>query len=393
MDTAPLPYTGVDFYGLDDLLTDQEKEVRQRVWAVLRERVVPVINDYWERAAFPFDLIPVLADLRVAGGSIQGYGCPGLSSVGAGLVGQEMARADGSISTFFGVQSGLVIPSIYYCGSEEQRQRWIPPLASLESIGAFALTEPEVGSDASHLQTRASRQGDAWVLNGSKRWIGNASIADLTVVWARDDDGHVGGFVVERGTPGFVATRIEGKASKRAVWQADVTLTDCAIPADHRLANARTFRDTATVLMHARSGVAWGALGHAMACYDAALVYARDRRQFGKPIGGYQLVQEKLVRMLAEITASQLLCWRLGHLRDAGKLTHAIASLAKLNNAAKAREIAAMARDILGGNGILLANHVARHQADMEAVYTYEGTDTVQALIVGREITGVQAFS
>jgi len=383
----------MDFYRIDDLLTEQEREVRDRVRTFSDKEILPIINDYWERAEFPFELVPKLAALNLAGGTIQGYGCPGLSPVAAGLVAMELARADGSICTFFGVHSGLAMTSIALLGSEEQKQRWLPPMARLDKIGAFGLTEPRHGSDAVALETRARRDGDAWVLDGAKRWIGNASFADLVIVWARDDQGKVGGFVVEHGTPGYAASVMTGKIAKRAVWQAEITLDGVRVPADHRLAGSHGFGDTARVLTATRYGVAWEAVGHAVAAYESALAYVKEREQFGAPLASFQLVQSKLARMLAEVTTMQLLCLRLSQLAAAGQMTEGMASLAKMNNAAKARKVVADARDILGGNGILLENHVARHQADMEAVYTYEGTDSIQSLIVGREITGESAFT
>jgi glutaryl-CoA dehydrogenase len=383
----------IDFYRIDDLLEPRERETRDRVRAFCEKEVVPIINDYWERAEFPFELLPKLAGLGIAGGTIQGYGCPGLSPLAAGLVSMELARADGSVCTFLGVHSGLAMQAVARLGSGEQRQRWLPAMARLEKIGAFALTEPRHGSDAVALETRARRDGDHYVLDGAKRWIGNASIADLVIVWARDDAGKVGGFVVERGTPGLQASVMGGKTAKRAVWQAEITLDGVRVPAANRLAGANGFSDTAKVLTATRTGVAWEAVGHAMAGFEAALAYARERVQFGSPIASFQLVQARLAKMLAEVTSMQLLCLRLAQLAAAGRMTEGMASLAKMNNAAKARRVVADARDLLGGNGILLENHVARHQADMEAVYTYEGTDSIQSLIIGREITGHSAFS
>jgi glutaryl-CoA dehydrogenase len=383
----------VDFYRVDDLLEPREREMRDRVRGFCDKEVVPIINDYWERAEFPSELVPKLAELGIAGGTIQGYGCPGMSPLATGLVGMELARADGSLCTFVGVHSGLAMQAVAKLGSEEQRRRWLPAMARLEKIGAFALTEPRHGSDAVALETRARRDGDHYVLDGAKRWIGNGSIADLVIVWARDDAGKVGGFVVEKGAPGFQASVIGGKTAKRAVWQADITLDSVRVPAANRLAGATGFGATAKVLTATRAGVAWEAAGHAMAAYEAALAYAADRVQFGRPIASFQLVQARLAKMLAEVTSMQLLCVRLAQLAAAGRMTEGMASLAKMNNAAKARQVVADARDLLGGNGILLENHVARHQADMEAVYTYEGTDAMQSLIIGREITGHSAFS
>ncbi|HEY3775716.1 MAG TPA: acyl-CoA dehydrogenase family protein [Solirubrobacteraceae bacterium] len=383
-----------DVFLLDDTLSDTERELRDRVRAYGDDHVLPVINDYWERADFPFELIAPLAELGVVGGTIDGYGCPGLSRRGAGIVARELARADGSLNTFFGVHSGLAMGSIAVLGSEAQKQRWLPGMARLETIGAFALTEPEHGSDSVSLETRARRDGEHWVLDGHKRWIGNASIADVVVVWARDDDGDVGGFLVERGTDGFdPSTVIEGKIGKRAVWQAEITLEGVRIPAGSRLEQARTFRDTSRVLDLTRGGAAWECVGHAMVCVEAAVRYAGEREQFGRPIAAFQLVQSKLATMAAELTAMQLVCFRLAELQQAGEATAEMSSLAKLHNVRRAKLICSEARDILAGNGLLLENHVARHMTDMEIVDTYEGTDSIQSLILGRALTGISAFT
>jgi glutaryl-CoA dehydrogenase len=382
-----------DFYLLDEKLTAEERAVRDRLREFCAREVTPVINDYWERAEFPFALVPKIAALQIAGGTVEGYGCPGLSATAAGLVSMEWARADGSIGTFFGVHSNLAMQAIAMLGSEEQKQRWLPAMADLDAIGAFALTEPEHGSDAVRLATAARRDGDHYVLDGRKRWIGNGTIADVVIVWARDEDGHVGGFLVEKGTPGYDATVMTGKTALRAVWQADIELRGVRVPAESRLPGCRTFRDVAGVLSRTRYTVAWRALGMATAAYEIALDYAQRREQFGRPIASYQLVQDKLSRMVAEITGMQLLCLRLSELAQADRLTAGMASLAKMNHAAKAREIVGHARDILGGNGILLENHVARHHADMEAIFTFEGTDSIQSLIVGRELTGINAIA
>ncbi|MDK3255795.1 acyl-CoA dehydrogenase family protein [Blastococcus capsensis] len=382
-----------DFYAFEDLLEPEEIAIRDRVRTFGEQEVLPRINDYWERADFPFELVPRLAEIGVVGGIIEGYGCPGMSNVAAGLVAAELARADGSIGTFNGVHSFLAMQSIALLGDEEQRERWLPEMARLEKIGAFGLTEPRHGSDAVGLETSARRDGDAYVLDGQKKWIGNGSIADYVIVWARGEDGAVGGYVVEKGTPGFEAVVMTGKTALRAVWQAEITLTDVRVPAENKLANCHSFKDVSQVLDRTRYTVAWRALGLATASYELALAHALQREQFGQPIAGFQLVQDKLARMLAEITSMQLMCWRLSKLADAGKMTAAMASLAKMNHAAKARAIVADARDILGGDGILIDHHVARHHADMEAVFTFEGTDSVQALIVGRAITGLSAIS
>jgi len=384
---------GTDFYLMDELLTEQERSVRDKVRNFSDKEVIPIINDYWERAEFPFELVPKLAALGLAGADIKGYGCPGLSPVAAGLMALELARGDASVCTFFGVHSGLAMHAISLLGSEEQKQYWLPPMARMEKIGAFGLTEPDHGSDAVALETRAHRAGNDYIINGAKRWIGNASFADVTVIWARDDEGNVGGFLVEKGTPGFNTGIMTGKVAKRAVWQTDITLTDVHVPVENRLALSRSFKDTALVLTATRSGVAWEAVGHAVAAYEIALTYAKERIQFSKPLASFQIIQNKLAAMLANVTTMQLLCLRLSQLEAEGKMTAAMASLAKMNNARLAREVVADAREMLGGNGILLEYHIARHHADIEAVFTYEGTDTIQSLIVGRELTGMQAFS
>ena len=384
---------GVDFYLMDELLTNEERAIRDKVRNFVDREVTPVINDYWERAEFPFELIPKLAALNIAGGSIQGYGCPGMSDVASGLIALELARGDASVCTFFGVHSGLAMTSLALLGSEEQKQRWLPAMARMEKIGAFGLTEPDHGSDAVALETSARRVGNDYVLNGAKRWIGNASFADVVVIWARDEEGKVGGFLVEKGSEGFDTKIMTGKVAKRAVWQTDIELHDVRVPASNRLALARSFKDTSAVLTATRSGVAWEAIGHAVAAYEIARDYVLQRVQFGKPLASYQLIQAKLAGMLANVTTMQLLCLRLAQLQSEGKMTAAMASLAKMNNARLAREVVADAREMLGGNGILLEYNIARHHADIEAVFTYEGTDSIQSLIVGRDITGIQAFS
>jgi glutaryl-CoA dehydrogenase len=390
---------GTDYYLLDELLAEPERAIRDKVRAFASQEIIPVINDYWEKAEFPFELIPGLAGLGVAGLSIQGYGCPGMSRLAAGLVSTELSRGDGSINTFFGVHSGLVMGAIATLGSEEQKRRWLPPMARLEKIGAFALTEPGHGSDSVSLETAARRDGGEWVLTGEKRWIGNATFADLVIVWARDaEDGRVKGFVVEKDEDGaypkgYETELITGKIGKRAAWQPDIRLDDVRVPIGNKLEGANSFKDVNKILTATRGGAAWECVGHAVACYEAALAYARERHQFGKPIAGFQLVQNKLANMLAEITAMQLICSRMAQLQQQGTWTGPMASLAKMHNAQKARQVCAEARDILGGNGLLLENHVARHLTDMEVVSTYEGTDTIQSLIVGRDVTGISAFS
>jgi glutaryl-CoA dehydrogenase len=385
---------GTDYFGLRDELTVSERDYLQRTRTFVDTEVLPVINGYWERAEFPWELIKKMGSLGIVGDGLSGYGCPTMSPVAAGLINMELNRGDGSIGTIYAVQAGLAMRSIWMLGSEEQKNRWLPGMARLDLLGAFALTEPTHGSDAVALETSATPDGDGYVLHGEKRWIGNGTIADVIVVWARDtSDGQVKGFLVEKGAPGYKATVIEGKASVRAVLQADIVLDGVVVPLGNVLPGARSFKDAGRVLASTRIAVAWGALGHAVAAYEAALSYTRQRVQFGKPLVSFQLVQDQLVKMLAEVTAMQLYCLRVSRLEEQGKLTDTIAALAKMNNTLKARQVIAEARDLLGGNGILLDYHVMRHMVDIEAIYTYEGTEHIQTLIVGRDITGVKAFS
>jgi glutaryl-CoA dehydrogenase len=385
---------GTDFFKIADQLTPEERDYWNRARHFVDDEVLPVINGYWERAEFPRELVGRLGELGLVGDGISGYGCPPMSPIATGLVHLELNRGDGSLGTFLGVQAGLAMQSIAMLGSVEQKERWLPRMAAVDALGAFALTEPDHGSDSVALETSARREGDTWVLDGRKKWIGNGTVADVVVVWARDvADGQVKGFLVEHGTPGYDARRIDGKASLRAVWQAEITLTGVEVPETNRLPGANSFRDTARVLAGTRNAVAWGALGHATAAYEIALAYCLERTQFGKPLVSFQIVQDKLVKMLAEVCSMQLYCLRLGRLIEEGSLTDTIAAIAKMNNTRKAREVVAEARDLLGGNGILLDFHVMRHMADMEALHTYEGTETIQTLIVGRDITGVGAFA
>jgi glutaryl-CoA dehydrogenase len=383
-----------DYYLLDETLSDEERSIRDRVRAFCDDEVLPVINGYWERAEFPFELVPKLAALGVVGTSITGNGCPGMTRVGAGVVARELARGDGSINTFFGVHSGLAMGAIDLLGDEGQKAKWLPPMATLEKIGAFGLTEPEHGSDSVSLETTAKRVGDEYVLNGGKRWIGNASIADVSVIWARDEQGDVGAYLVEKGTPRFDPSHvIPQKMGKRAVWQAEISLTDARVPVENKLVHANTFKDANRVLDQTRGGAAWECLGHAVACVEAAIAYAQERSQFGRPIAGFQLVQGRLATMVAETTAMALVCFRLAQLQEDGVATGPMSSLAKLHNVRRAKLVCSEARDILGGNGLLLDYHVARHLTDMEIVDTYEGTDTIQSLILGRDLTGISAFT
>ncbi|MGH9094761.1 MAG: acyl-CoA dehydrogenase family protein [Acidimicrobiales bacterium] len=381
-----------DFLDISAELGEQERGYLMRTREFVRDEVLPVINGYWERAEFPHDLARRIGELGLLGDGVDSPDVPAMSPASAGLVAMELSRGDGSLATFAGVQAGLVMRSIAYFGSEEHKHRWLRPLARVEEVGAFALTEPDHGSDSLLLETTAARDDDSYVLHGRKHWIGNGSIADVVVVWARGDDGEVGGYLVERDAPGYDAHLITGKGSVRAVWQADIDLVDVRVPLDAKLPGARSFKDTGWILAGTRSQCAFSALGHAVAAYDAALTYAQERRQFGKRLVEFQLVQARLVKMLQELVGMQLYCMRVAQLDTAGQLSDTIASLAKLNNTTKARQLILDARDLLGGNGILLENHVIRHMADIEAIHTYEGTETIQTLLVGRDITGVGAF-
>jgi glutaryl-CoA dehydrogenase len=382
---------GTDYFLIRDQLRDEEIDYLERTRTFVDEDVLPVAADYWERGDFPWEL-EKMAPLAIVGDGIEGYGCPSMSPIACGLIHMELNRGDGSLGTFLGVQAGLAMRSIALRGSEEQKQRWLAPMARLEKIGAFALTEPDHGSDSAGLETTARREGEEYVIDGEKRWIGNGTIADVIVVWARAEDGEVNGFLVEKDSPGLQTSVITGKASVRAMWQADIRLSGVRVAAESRLPEAQSFHDTGRVLAATRNACAWSALGHAVGAYEVALTYARERHQFGKPLTSFQLVQGQLVKMLAEVTSMQLYCLRLGRLIEEGKMTDTIAALAKMNNTRRAREVIASARDVLGGNGILLDRHVMRHYTDIEAIYTYEGTDSIQTLIVGRDITGVSAF-
>ncbi|MFJ8159098.1 acyl-CoA dehydrogenase family protein [Streptomyces sp. NPDC094468] len=382
-----------DYYLLSELLTEEQQELRHKVREFMDREVIPIINPYWERAAFPHELVPKLAELGIAGFQIPGYGCPGMSNLTAGIVIMELARGDLSMSTFMGVHSALAMTSIALLGSEEQKQRFLPPMARMEKIGAFGLTEPAHGTDVVKLQTEARRDGDSYVLNGYKRWIGNATFADYVIIWARGDDGHVGGYIVEKGTPGFDAQAITGKTALRCVQNAQISMKDVRVPAENKLAGGSTFRDTEKVLLASRYCVAWESIGAAIAGYETALAYAKERKQFGMPLASFQLIQYRLARMLADITDMVCMNVRLAQLMDEGKYSMPRVSLAKMHYTERARAILSDARDMLGGNGIVLDYHVARHTCDIEAIDTYEGTDTVQALIVGRDITGYNAFA
>ena len=384
----------VDFVNVNSLLSEEEKEIRDRVREHVDREIVPVMADYWDRAEFPFDLIPGLGELGIMGGSFEKeYGCAGWSNVAYGLAVAELARGAGSLATFLDVQSGLAMAAIHQLGSEEQKQEWLPSMAKCEKIGCFGLTEPEHGSDPGSMETTAVEKDGGYVLQGEKRWIGNGSFADVAVIWARTEDGKIGCFLVEGDNPGYHAEVTPRKGSQRAVWQTHVKLEDCHIPKDARLPEAKSLGSTLSVLTHSRYGVAWNGLGQAMDCYETALAYTKEREQFGQPLASFQLVQQKLVYMINEISLSQLLSVHIGRMKDAGNLDPATVSLFKMNNVAKARRIAALARDVLGGNGILLDYRVMEHMADLEGVYSYEGTHDINTLIVGQAITGHRAFA
>src|SRR5918912_805617 len=325
--------------------------------------------------------------------SEEEYGCAGWSNVAYGLAVAELARGAGSLATFLDVQSGLAMAAIHQLGSEEQKQEWLPYMAKCEKIGCFGLTEPEHGSDPGSMETTAVEKDAGYVLQGEKRWIGNGSFADVAVIWARTEDGKIGCFLVEGDNPGYHAEVTPRKGSQRAAWQTHVKLEDCHVPKEARLPEAKGLGSTLSVLTHSRYGVGWNGLGQAMDCYETALAYTKEREQFGQPLASFQLVQQKLVHMVNEISLSQLLSVHVGRMKDAGNLDPATVSMFKMNNAAKARQIAALARDVLGGNGILLDYRVMEHMADIEGVYTYEGTNDINTLIVGQAITGHRAFS
>lgn len=385
-----------DFYAYETLLPDEERKILLKARALMRDEIKPLVNANWSKGEFPRELIGVFRDSGLAGLPYEGYGehRPAVSNLLSGLLAMELSRTDASVATFFGVHNGLAMYSVHSGGDQEQRDRWLPEMAAMDKIGAFAMTEPLGGSDvAGGMRTTARREGDSWVLNGAKKWIGNATFADYVVVWARDvDDNHVKGFVVEKGTPGFEPVKIEGKIAFRIVENAEITLTDVRVPEANRLQNINSFRDVAEILRATRGGVAWQALGVMVGAYELALDYARERRQFGRPIGGFQLVQDLLVKSLGNITASWGMLAQLARLQDAGVFRDEHSALAKAFVTARMREVVAWSREIFGGNGILLDHDIARFFADAEAIYSFEGTREMNTLIVGKSITGQSAF-
>ncbi|MGW4062739.1 acyl-CoA dehydrogenase family protein [Amycolatopsis sp. NPDC004747] len=385
-----------DFYNYETLLGDEERKLLVKAREFMTNDVKPLVNENWEAGTFPKELIGMFRESGLAGLPYEGYGehRPAVSHLLTGMMAMEMSRTDASVATFFGVHNGLAMYSIHSGGSQEQRDRWLPEMAAMDKIGAFAMTEPLGGSDvAGGMRTTAKRDGNSWVLNGAKKWIGNATFADYVVVWARDlDDNHVKGFVVEKGTPGFVAEKIQGKTAFRIVENAEITLTDVRVPEENRLQGINSFRDVAEILRATRGGVAWQALGVMVGAYELALDYAKERRQFGRPIARFQLVQDLLVKSLGNITASWGMLVQLARLQDAGIFRDEHSSLAKAFVTARMREVVAWSREIFGGNGIVLEYDVARFFADAEAIYSFEGTREMNTLIVGKAITGQSAF-
>jgi glutaryl-CoA dehydrogenase len=385
-------FRGVDYYGIDDLLTEEQRMMRDAVRDWVEAKFLPIVGQHHRDGTFPMELAKDLGEMGVFGATLKGYGCAGLDNVAYGLIMQELERGDSGLRSFASVQSGLVMYPIHSYGSDAQKDRWLPRLQSGAALGCFGLTEPDHGSDPGSMKTRASRKGNEYVLNGTKLWITNGSVADVAVVWAKGDDGEIGGYLVEKGTPGYGTMDIHGKFSMRASITSELAFADCRIPLEAKLPGVKGLKGPLSCLSQARYGIAWGAIGAAMACYDWALQYSQQRIQFNKPIGSFQLVQQKLVWMITEITKAQLLCWRLGQLKDAGKARPQQISMAKMNNVQMALDSARMARDILGAAGIVDEHPIIRHMMNLETVNTYEGTHDIHTLIVGRDITGLDAF-
>jgi glutaryl-CoA dehydrogenase len=385
--------SGGDFIDIDSLLTEEERLVRDSVKGWVADRIKPIIEECHREGRFPMELVPEMAELNLFGASISEYDLPGLGGVAYGLIMQELERGDSGLRSFVSVQSGLCMYPIYTFGSQEQKDRWIPPMAAGEAIGCFGLTEPDFGSNPGGMLTTARRDGDDWVLNGAKQWITNGTLADVAVVWAQTDEG-VRGFLVEKDTPGFTSSDQHGKFSLRASVTSELGFHDCRIPGENLLPGTEGVKSALMCLNQARYGIAWGGLGAAMDCYETALAYTKERVQFmGQPIASHQLVQDKLVWMLSEISKGQLLAVQLGRLKEAGRLKHYQVSLGKRNNVWVARECARRARELLGANGIVDDYPVIRHMLNIESVYTYEGTHDIHALIMGQAITGIASFN
>ena len=385
-------FRGVDYYGIDDLLTEEQRMMRDAVRDWVEAKFLPVVSQHHRDGTFPMELATDLGEMGVFGATLTGYGCAGLDHVAYGLIMQELERGDSGLRSFASVQSGLVMYPIHSYGSDAQKDRWLPRLQSGEALGCFGLTEPDHGSDPGSMKTRAVKKGNEYVLNGTKLWITNGSVADVAVVWAKGDDGEIGGYLVEKGTPGYSTLDIHGKFSMRASITSELAFADCRIPLENKLPGVKGLKGPLSCLSQARYGIAWGAIGAAMSCYDWALQYSQQRIQFNKPIGSFQLVQQKLVWMITEITKAQLLCWRLGQLKDEGRARPQQISMAKMNNVQMALDGARLARDILGAAGIVDEHPIIRHMMNLETVNTYEGTHDIHTLIVGRDITGLDAF-
>lgn len=385
-------FDDVDYYLLNDLLTEEERLVKKSVRDFVEDKFMPLIEDAFMKGEFPVHLIKEIGEIGLLGPTIKGYGCAGLNSISYGLICQELERGDSGLRSFASVQSSLVMYPIYAFGSEEQKEKWLPKLASGEAIGCFGLTEPDFGSNPGGMITRAKKDGDHYILNGAKMWITNGTIADVAVVWAKDDDDVISAFLVEKGTPGFSAPLIHNKHSLRASVTSELIFQDVRIPAENMLPNSKGLKHALMCLTQARYGITWGVIGAAINCYETALDYAKTRIQFDKPIASFQMVQDKLVWMLNEITKAQLLSFRLGQLKDQGKMRPEHVSLAKMNNVKMAREVAYTAREILGANGVAADYPVMRHMNNIESVFTYEGTHDIHILTVGRDITGINAF-
>ena len=388
-----MAFRGIDYYALDDELSDEERLVRDNVRRFVSAEVEPVIGDHYQAGTFPMDLVPKFAELGLLGANLEGYGCAGMGEVAYGLAMQELERGDSGVRSFCSVQGALCMYPIYAFGSEAQKERWLPGMAKGEIIGCFGLTEPDFGSNPTGMITRAETlPSGGYRLNGTKRWITNGCLADVAIVWAKLDGGRVHGFLVPKGTKGFSTRTIHDKWSLRASVTSELFLEDCEVGEDALLPNVAGMRGPLSCLSQARFGICFGAVGAAMSCYDSALGYAQDRVQFGKPIAGFQLVQQKLVHMVSEITKAQCLTLRLGRLKEAKKIRPPQISLAKRNNVHMALEIARTARDVLGANGIMYEYPIGRHMMNLETVYTYEGTHDIHTLIVGQDVTGLAAF-
>jgi glutaryl-CoA dehydrogenase len=388
-----MPYRGLDYFELDELLSEEERMVRDTARDFVSEHVMPIIGEAYEKAEFPRQLIPMIGELGLLGANLpEEYGCAGMGAVAYGLICQELERGDSGLRSFVSVQGSLVMWPIHAFGSEEQKRRWLPEMAKGKAIGCFGLTEPDHGSDPAGMETKAKRDGKDWVINGAKMWITNGTVADVALVWARTDD-DIQGFLIEKGTKGFSAPEQKRKFSLRASVTSELVLDHVRVPDSARLPGVKGLKGPLNCLTQARYGIAWGAIGAAQACYDEALNYTKGREQFGKPLAGFQLVQAKLAHMVSEITKMQLVAWRVGRLKEAGKARPQHVSLAKRNNVGEALKIARTARDMLGANGITAEYQCMRHMCNLESVYTYEGTNDIHTLILGQDVTGISAFS